>query len=119
MTIKNVITAYFKRLTQTTPATKCLTKTGVDKDSCDNYGHEDCVYADDNIFFEPTAGSIVDASHCQELCQVFDPQCQYWVFTSNQFSTDGASHCLLYYSFNVGSCAAVNGPQAPHRTDCV
>ena len=91
----------------------------VDANSCNNFGHEDCVYADGNIFFEATPGSIVDGSHCQELCQIFDPECQYWVFTSNQASTDGSSHCILYQSFSLGSCEAVNGPQYPLRGECV
>ena len=96
-----------------------MTKTNVVEDSCDNYGHEDCVFAEDDIFFDTTPGSIVDASHCQQLCQVFDPDCQYWVFTSNQASTDGSSHCILYESFSLGSCEAVNGPQYPLRGECV
>ena len=91
----------------------------MDTNSCSNFVLEDCNYPDEAIFYDQDEGEIRDPSHCQDQCRVFESQCKYWVFRSNQFSENGTTRCTLYRDFNVPEvCHAVNGPQYPHREDC-
>ena len=94
-----------------------MAKINISTDSCDNFVHEDCFYP---VPIYSKHGSVADARHCQEECETLAPMCQYWVFQPNQFSSDGSTHCHMYSGFDVAhGCAAVNGPQYPHREDCV
>jgi len=105
---------------QDTPADKCLSKANIPHDSCDLFLQEDCEYTE-AVVFEAAPGSIADASHCQELCELFEISlnCHYWTFQSSQYTPDQSTHCTLYEGFNAGTCTSVLGPEEPHHKDCL
>merc|ERR1711996_103687 len=105
---------------QDTPADKCLSKKDIPHDSCDLFSQEDCEYTE-AVVFEAAPGSIADASHCQELCELFEISlnCHYWTFQSSQYTPDQSTHCTLYEGFNAGTCTSVLGPEEPHHKDCL
>ena len=74
----------------------------------------DCDYQfrDDQLIEEANRGSIVDAYHCQEYCEVFAAAgCDYWVFESSETAPLKMSTCKLYsYNFDASVCPVHHGP---------
>ena len=86
----------------------------IDPTSCQNWVHEDCDYPEEAIYIDMSPGDIRDSKHCQGLCDDLSSSCKYWVFEESNF------HCTLYREFDVYlACSATNGPQYPHRADCI
>ena len=105
-------------LFQNTPLDVCLSKQDVEN-KCDLFIHENCEY-NGTVALVATPGSIVDASHCQRFCKLFevDLDCRYWVFESALVTTDKSTHCTLYKSFDVTTCDVILGPEAPLHSEC-
>ena len=90
------------------------------EDDCDLFLKEDCAYDESNLVFEADPGSIVDAPHCQDLCELFAAslQCNYWVYEDAEFSADNGSHCSLYKAVDLDTCKTVLGPKSVPVADC-
>ena len=97
-----------------------MSKSGIPQDSCDLFLNEDCEYTE-TVVYDADPGSIADASHCQELCQLFEASlnCHYWTFQGSQWTSDHSTHCTLYDGMNMGSCQAREGPEEPHHNKCL
>jgi len=87
---------------------------------CDKFLLQDCEYNFAKPIEEAARGSIVDAYHCQEYCEIFgDAGCTFWVFESSETAPLGMTKCSLYnYNFNRSECPIHHGPgDAPHYNE--
>jgi len=92
----------------------CIKEAFPFNNDCDRYMLIDCEYnfRDDQLIEEANRGSIVDAYHCQEYCEVFAAAgCDYWVFESSETAPLKMSTCKLYsYNFDASVCSVHHGP---------
>jgi len=95
----------------------CIKQTQLFRSDCDRFMMIDCEYefTDDQIVEEANRGSIVDAYHCQEYCEIFvDSGCNYWVFEDSETAPLKMSTCKLYnYDFKINKCKVHHGPDDP------
>jgi len=102
----------------------CIAEAFAFRDECDKYMLIDCEYQniDAKLIEEANRGSIVDAYHCQEYCEVFvDSGCDYWVFESSETAPLKMSTCKLYsYTFDANKCPVHHGPSdaPPYSESC-
>ena len=101
---------------------QCLLKQFDSDEDCDQWAHQNCDY-NGNVVLRTTPGSIADASHCQQMCEVFyDVGCRYWVFEAYQIHPeDHSTRCVLYDSASF-ICKGLLGPQnskiTPYHQKC-
>jgi len=92
----------------------CIKTSSPFSDDCDKFLLIDCDYqfSDAQLIEEANRGSIVDAYHCQEYCEVFaGVGCDYWVFESSYTAPLKMSTCKLYsYKLDIDRCPAHHGP---------
>jgi len=92
----------------------CIKQTELFRSDCDQFVMIDCDYefTADDVVEEANRGSIVDAYHCQEYCEIFvDSGCNYWVFEDSDTAPLKMSTCKLYnYDFDINKCKVHHGP---------
>merc|ERR1711963_551374 len=85
---------------------------------CYEFLLNDCDYSGGILVEEARRGSIVDAYHCQDYCDLFESQgCDYWVFESADTAPLGTTCKLYTFNFSPSICTAHHGPSEPHYED--
>jgi len=94
----------------------CIRKSIAFNHECDEFLLHDCDYSGGILIEEAARGSIVDAYHCQDYCEIFEGLgCNYWVFESDQTAPLKASTCKLYtLQFSSKMCNIHHGPEVPY-----